>query len=85
MGFRERCFLKTGGITEARAVREVLRADLPAPIARDLPDGQRLDFGPLASYQMHHRSIPTHRLFLRSRRRLGHLLLETLHLCLSHG
>src|SRR5712664_1359392 len=62
----------------------MLRADLPPPIARDRSNRQCLDFHPLASDQMHHRSIPTHHLFLRSRRRLLRFLLEPLHLRIPH-
>jgi hypothetical protein len=62
----------------------VLRADLPALRASDLPQDQGLDFHPLAPYQMHHRSIPTHRLLVCFNRRLGGLLLEALLLGLAH-
>ena len=78
MRFQQRGLLKARGITQARAVRELLRADLPARIARDLSDRQCFDFGPLASDQVHHRSIPTQRLLVRSHRRLGSFLLEPL-------
>ncbi len=37
MRFDRRGFRKAGSLTEARAVREVLRADLPALVARHLP------------------------------------------------
>src|SRR6266496_4633625 len=70
MRFEQRCLLKTRGITQARAVRELLRADLPPPIARDLPDGERLDFDPLTPHQMHKGSIPTQRLLRCSTRGL---------------
>src|SRR5437899_2098255 len=64
--------------------RRVLRADLAALVAADLPYGQCLDLGPFAPDQMHHRSIPTHRLFLRSLWRWGRFLLEPFHLRLAH-
>ena len=84
MRFHQRCFLKARGVTQAREVREVLRADLPARIACHLSQGQCLDFDPLTSDQMHHRSIPTQGLFVCSTRRWGRLLLETLLLPLTH-
>jgi len=84
MRFEQRGFLKFRGGTQARAVREVLRAELPPLIARDLSHGERFDLGPLASDQVHHRSISTQCLLLRSYWRLGRFLLKALHLRLPH-
>ena len=58
-------------------VGKLLRTHFPSPIARHLPNHQRLDFCPLAPNQRHHRSIRTHRLFVAPGR-LGCLLLESL-------
>src|SRR5260221_1881217 len=57
MRFHQRCLRKALGLSQARKGGNLPCADLPAFCARDLPHHQRLDFGPLASYQMHHRSI----------------------------
>src|SRR5260221_9364965 len=43
MRFDQCCFLKAGSVTQSREVREVLRADLPALVACDLPQCTRLD------------------------------------------
>jgi hypothetical protein len=84
MRFEQRGVLKARDVTQARAVREVLRADLPPSLARDLSDRQWFDFDPLASEGVPHRSIPTQRLLVCSRRRLGRFLPEPLHLCFPH-
>src|SRR6266849_4542966 len=84
MRFAQRCLRKALGVREARTGGDLLRTHLPPLVARDLPDRQRLDFDPLTPHQEHIGSIPTHRLFVHCGRRLGHLLLEALHLCLPH-
>ncbi|MDQ6662382.1 MAG: hypothetical protein M3Z24_15640, partial [Chloroflexota bacterium] len=80
----QRGFLKASGVTEAREVREVLRADLPALRAADLPQHQRLDFHPFAPYQVDKGPIPTHHLFVCFHRHLGSLLLEAFLLRRAH-
>src|SRR5713101_4012065 len=78
--FHQRCLRKALGLTEARKRGNLLRADLPALVAGDLPHHDCLDFRPLAPHQVHHRSIRTQHLLVCSTRCLGHLLLEALHL-----
>src|SRR6266478_5929438 len=80
MRFHQCCLRKALGLTEARKRGNLLRADLPALVAGDLPHHDCLDFRPLAPHQVHHRSIRTQHLLVCSTRCLGHLLLEALHL-----
>src|SRR5229473_1629531 len=80
MRFHQRCLRKALGVRQPRTGGDLLDAHLPARVARDLSDRQRLDFDPLTSHQEYKGTIPTHRLLVRSSRRLGSLPLETLHL-----
>lgn len=80
---------KTRHIGQARAVGEVYGVDLPFPVfvpARDhRPDGRRLDFGPRAVDQLHHRPIQAHLLDGRPLRRRWARSLQPRHLLVLDG
>ena len=76
--FDQGCFRKARSLCQPRKSGQMLRDDLAALSARDLPNAERLDFHPLASYQVDKRAICTQRLLIRPIRHWGHVSLEML-------